>query len=246
MAITLDQVRRVVSHAVSGGIATIGGVKIDKYDGRISADAIEWLESYIDATNFKGWNDDQRFLNFNQVLFKNAKNWYRLYVKRATSPPTNWAELMEAFIDYHVPKDRANSLREEMVNKKQGRENVIQYITDKRLLCLEMNPNMPFNEMRSFIIDGMIPEIKTDFSYILDANEIVLRVSVSVATNLFLIFVFLFKKLSSNLLFRCDRPSILGLKWNEPNPCFFHEATKSVTNCNSKICTSSLISLIIK
>ncbi len=105
MAITLDQVRRVVSDAVSGGIATIGGLKIDKYDGRISADALEWLDSYIDATNLKGWNDDQRFLNFNQFLFKNAKNWYRLYVKRATSPPTNWAELMDAFIDYHVPKD---------------------------------------------------------------------------------------------------------------------------------------------
>jgi hypothetical protein len=94
-----------VSDAVSGGIATIGSLKIDKYDGRISADALEWLDSYIDATNLKGWNDDQRFLNFNQFLLKNAKNWYRLYVKRATSPPTNWAELMDAFIDYHVPKD---------------------------------------------------------------------------------------------------------------------------------------------
>jgi len=74
MAITLDQVRRVVSDAVSGGIATIGGLKIDKYDGRISADAIEWLESYVDATKLKGWNDEHRFINFNQFLFKNAKN----------------------------------------------------------------------------------------------------------------------------------------------------------------------------
>jgi hypothetical protein len=118
MAITLEQVRRVVSDAVSGGIATIGGLKIDKYDGRISADATEWLESYVDATNLKGWNDEQRYINFNQFLFKNAKNWYRLYVKKSTSPPANWAELMAAFLEYHVPKDRANSLREEIVNRR--------------------------------------------------------------------------------------------------------------------------------
>ncbi len=36
----------------------------------------------------------------------------------------------------------------------------MQYITDKRLLCLELNPTMLFSEMRSFIIKGMIPEIK--------------------------------------------------------------------------------------
>jgi hypothetical protein len=81
-------------------------------------------------------------------------------VKKSNSPPANWAELMAAFLEYHVPKDRANSLREEMVNRRQGTEDVVQYITDKRLLCSELNPTMLFSEMRSFIIDGMIPEIK--------------------------------------------------------------------------------------
>jgi hypothetical protein len=86
------------------------------------------------------------------------------YVKRAFSLPTKWAELLDTIIDYHVPKGRANSLRKEMVNRKQGREDVIQYITNKRLLCLEMNPNMLFDEIHSFIIDGMIPEIKANIS----------------------------------------------------------------------------------
>jgi hypothetical protein len=41
MAIKLDQVRRVVSDAVSGSIDTIGGLKVDKNEDRISADAID-------------------------------------------------------------------------------------------------------------------------------------------------------------------------------------------------------------
>jgi hypothetical protein len=67
---------------------------------------------------------------------------------------------MTEFLEYHVPKDRANALREEIVSGKLGNEDVVQYTTDKRLLCLEMNPTMPFSEMRSFTIEGMIPETK--------------------------------------------------------------------------------------
>ncbi len=44
LSVTLDDVRRVVSDAVTGGLGTIGGLKIDKYDGRISWDVIEWLD----------------------------------------------------------------------------------------------------------------------------------------------------------------------------------------------------------
>jgi hypothetical protein len=66
MAMMLEQ----VSDTVLDDKATIGGLKIDKYDGRMSVDANEWLESYVDATNLKVWNDDQRFTNFNQFLFQ--------------------------------------------------------------------------------------------------------------------------------------------------------------------------------
>jgi len=44
MAITLDQVRRVVSDTNFGDIETFGGLKIIKYDGSMSADAIAWFE----------------------------------------------------------------------------------------------------------------------------------------------------------------------------------------------------------
>jgi hypothetical protein len=68
----------------------------------------------------------------------------------------------DSVLEYHVPKDRANALRKEMIIRKQGKEDVVQYIADKGLPCLEMNPTAPtlFSQMRSFIIEGMIPEIK--------------------------------------------------------------------------------------
>ncbi len=106
MAVTLDDVRRVVSDAVTEGLGTIGGLKIDKYDGRISWDAIEWLDEYIDLTTVKNWTDINRFRNFGHFLTNDAKNWYRLYVTKATNPPSDWDELKNAFLDYHVPKDK--------------------------------------------------------------------------------------------------------------------------------------------
>ncbi len=83
-------------------------------------------------------------------------------LKKSLAPLAEWAALMTAFLEYHVPKDRANALRKEMISRKQGKEDVVQYIADKRLPCLEMNPTAPtpFSQMRSFIIEGMIPEIK--------------------------------------------------------------------------------------
>ncbi len=160
-AVTLDDVRRVVSDAVTGGLGTIGGLKIDKYDGSISWDAIEWLEEYIDLSNVKNWTDSNRFKNFGHFLTRDAKNWYRLYVTKAIHPPTDWDELKEAFLAYHVPKDKDNYLREQMIARKQkSDEDVVKYITHKHLLCVEMNPSMPFKEMLSYIVEGMNPQVK--------------------------------------------------------------------------------------
>ena len=167
-----DNLKRAVNEAVSSSIATLGGFKIEKYDGRISADAIDWLESYTETTALKGWDDIQRFKNFNQFLSNNAKNWYKLYIKMDANPPNNWDTLKTAFINYHVPKDRSNILREQMISRKQGNEDVIQYITDKRLLCVNYNREMEFNEMKSYIIDGLLPEIKSTITH-LDSTDII-------------------------------------------------------------------------
>ncbi len=149
--VTLDDVRRVVSDAVTGGLGTFGGLKIDKYDGSISWDAIEWLEEYIDLSTVKNWSDNNRFKNFGHFLTRDAKNWYRLYVTKATDPPKDWNELKDAFLAYHVSKDKDNYLREQMIARKRRLdEEVVKYITHKHLLCVELNPNMPFKEMLSY------------------------------------------------------------------------------------------------
>jgi hypothetical protein len=161
MSVTLDDVPRVVSDAVTGGLGTVGGLKIDKYDGRISWDTIEWLDEYVDLTTVKNWTDTNRFRNFGHFLTKDAKNWHRLYVTKSATPPTDWNELRDAFLDYHVPKDKDTYLREQMMSRRQRfDEDVVKYITHKHLLCVEMNPAMPFKEMLSYIVDGMSPQIK--------------------------------------------------------------------------------------
>ena len=169
-AITLADVRRTVCDAVAGSLAVNTGFRIEKYFGDISADAEEWIDNYEDTTTLKGWDDAQRFKNFNQFLERDAKNWYKLYVKKAANPPADWAALRQAFIDYHVPPDREKELRDKMVNKKQGTDDVVKYITEKRLLCLDLNPAMGFDEMKKHIIDGMHPEIKVTITHKVNNN----------------------------------------------------------------------------
>ena len=168
--ITLADVRRTVCDAVAGSLAVNTGFRIEKYFGDISAEAEEWIDNYEDTTTLKGWDDSQRFKNFNQFLEGDAKNWYKLYVKKATNPPADWAALRTAFIDYHVPQDREKELRDKMVNKQQGTDDVAKYITEKRLLCIALNPAMSFDEMKKHIIDGMHPEIKVTIIHKVNNN----------------------------------------------------------------------------
>src|SRR5689334_17865412 len=102
----------------------------------------------------KGWGDPERYTNFNQFLEDQAKHWYRVSVKLNPNPPQDWNDLRQAFLDYHLPPDREKELREKLVNRKQGSESVVQYITHKQVLCLEYNPQMNFEQMKKFIIEG--------------------------------------------------------------------------------------------
>ena len=169
--ITLADVRRVVCDAVASNAGALVNKKVDTYDGRISADAIEFIDNYVDVTTSKGWDDQQRFTNFNQFLTGAARIWYKLYVRKAAHPPADWDALKQAFLNYHVPADRTNALREQMVRRKQSpNEDVIQYITEKRLLCLEFNSNMTFAEMKRYIIEGLIPEIRATILHKVNAD----------------------------------------------------------------------------
>ena len=163
--VTLADVKRTVNDALAGSLAVNTGFQIEKYTGDISAEAEDWIESYEDTTTLKGWDDAQRFKNFNQFLESDAKNWYKLYVKKAVNPPADWAALRRAFTDYHVPQDREKELRDKMVKKKQSTDDVMKYITEKHLLCLDMNPAMTFGEMKKHIIDGMHPDIKVTITH---------------------------------------------------------------------------------
>ena len=157
---TIAQLRQVLSNAVNSSIAFGSGQKFDKYKGEISYDCIEWIDNFVEFTNFKGWGDTERFTNFNQFLDGPAKSWYKLKVKKAANPPTDWAGLRTAFLDYFTPDDQAQALRERMMNRKQGNEPVQVYLTDKQLLCLDMNSAMQFDEQRRYLIDGLHNDIK--------------------------------------------------------------------------------------
>jgi hypothetical protein len=52
--ITLADVERIVNDAVTGGLSSVGGLKLDKYDGEICWKAIDWLEDFEDITTTKG------------------------------------------------------------------------------------------------------------------------------------------------------------------------------------------------
>jgi hypothetical protein len=73
MSVTFDDVRRVVSDAVTEGLGTFGSLNIDKYDGRISWDTIEWLDEYVELTAVKNWTITNRSRNFGHFLIKDAK-----------------------------------------------------------------------------------------------------------------------------------------------------------------------------
>ena len=132
----------------------------EKYKGAIDSEAQNWVDNYEEVTTMKGWTDQERYTNFNQFLEDNAKHWYKVSVKLNAARPTDWAALKAAFLDYHLPQDRDKELREKLVNRKQGTESVLQYITHKQVLALDYNSLMPFDEMKRFIIEGMHPSIK--------------------------------------------------------------------------------------
>ena len=156
--ISLQDVKNVVNDVITSNAAVR---QMDTYDGRISADCIDFIDNWVDTTICKGWDDAQRYRNFIESLRGAAKRWYKLYVKNAQHPPADWDELRQAFLDYHTPEDRVDALREQLAKRKQSpNEDVITYITDKRLLCLDVDLNMNFANMKRHIIKGMLPEIK--------------------------------------------------------------------------------------
>ena len=84
--ITINELKKTVMDAVNGNF-TKGDKLIEEYDGRISAEAIDFIEDYEEITSSRGWDDDRRYRSFNQFLSKSAKNWYKLYVKKAQTHP---------------------------------------------------------------------------------------------------------------------------------------------------------------
>ena len=65
-----------------------------------------------------------------------------------------------------MPTDKADVLKTNMEKRKQGdKESVIQYITAKRLLCMDMNHNMQYAEMKRYIINGMNKKIKKTITH---------------------------------------------------------------------------------
>ncbi len=159
--ISLADVRRVVNDAVSGSLGTVGGLKLDKYDGEISWRCVEWMEDYEELTKIKGWTDQNRLDRFGGSLEKDAKNWHKLYIQKANPALTDWNTVKDLFLRYHLPKDKDSYAREQMLNRKQKPyEDVNKYMTHKHLLCLEVDPSMPFDEMKRHIIEGLLPQIK--------------------------------------------------------------------------------------
>ncbi|CAG2107019.1 unnamed protein product [Medioppia subpectinata] len=152
-------IRRAVSDAMANNFS-VSSIKCEKFDGKISVDAREWLERYEQFANARNLSDDQKMANFSQYLSEKAYKWYKLNVIKANQPPADWDELKDAFLVYHVPGDLSDELRDKMINRKQGTdEDVIHYITDKRLLCLDWQA-MPYSDIKKYIIEGMNDKMK--------------------------------------------------------------------------------------
>jgi hypothetical protein len=153
-------IKKVIETSFGDLVIANSEIRINKFNGKISEYAIEWLEEYEEKANLKNWNNEKKFKHFNQFLSKNAKEWYKLNFKILPNPPATWQGLKDAFNDYFIPKDRENYLRERMINRKHLNEEIIHYITSKRVYCIEFDPNMTFNAMKNYIIEGMNSKIK--------------------------------------------------------------------------------------
>ena len=157
--LTLAQIEASVQNVVSGQLSAQGPFK--KYTGEISTDCLNFIEDYEQMTKINGWTDANRVERFAGYLEADAKNWYKLYIQKATPSIADWTTLRDLFTQYHMPKDRNITLREEMLNRKQGTtENVAKYITHKLLLIEELQPGTSFADQRHYIIEGLIPGIK--------------------------------------------------------------------------------------
>ena len=164
VAVSSDDLQRMMSNAIAGSLGYAPHVK--SFDGNSTSDALDFLDSYIEMSSVRGWDDKVKFLNFPSFLEGNAKNWYKLNVKKGDKPLEDWESLSALFITRYLDKDRRLAMKRKLEQRKQSTEDVMAYITDKRLLCAEFDPKMKFDDIKEFVIAGLKPEIRAPMRYL--------------------------------------------------------------------------------
>jgi hypothetical protein len=69
------------------------------------------MDEYEELTKIKGWTNQNRLDRFGGSLKKDAKNWHKLYIQKASPPLTDWNTVKNLFLLYHLPKDKDSHAR---------------------------------------------------------------------------------------------------------------------------------------
>jgi hypothetical protein len=158
--LTPEQIRRSVSDALTSCIGYSTRNEIEQFDGEKSLNAKVWLKDFKLWSKARGYNDDKRFECFELFLKDHAKVWFDYVMNKRPNPPTDWFELEQEFLRKFLPSDQKKELRKIMEKRKQCNEYVDQYLTHKHVLCLDYKPNMKFDELNNYLIEGLHDDIK--------------------------------------------------------------------------------------
>src|SRR5882724_2660172 len=163
VALTAAQIKQLMTDSLTTALSSSGHLKLTPFDGEVSYSARDFIEDFEQNAKSKSWSDQNKFDRFGSYLTSYAKDWFKLTTTKSSTPPADWKDLKNQFLDHFLPKDRERHYRELLNKRKQGsREPVIHYIVQKKLLCLEVKPNMDESEMMLYIYEDMSPEIKKD------------------------------------------------------------------------------------
>ena len=124
-----------------------------------------FLKTYERCAAANAWQNEHKILFFGSFLEGVANGWYEGFVADPANANKTWEEIKAASIEEFEIENNDKALRIKLRNRKQAvTESIVTFFYEILALCHEINPNMPFEDIKEHFEDGLHPDFFNNYS----------------------------------------------------------------------------------
>lgn len=143
-------------------------IQPQKFSGDTS-DYESWLKRFNMSAQANDWDDTIKRKKIVGYLESSALKWYMSYQEKNAS--SNWIDFVKSMDAAFLQKRKEISFARLSERKFLENERLLDYIYDKKDLCLSYNPQMSDAEIVGHLINGLRGELK-EAAYILEHDKL--------------------------------------------------------------------------